>query len=609
VGWIERLDSNGDGLPDRDIFPYGFYDTIHSGVLHTYAMAKFYASYREMAVLARIAGRDGSRYETLAAKLRTAFHLNVNAGGYWRSGQAWPIAWRKADGRIYPLLETFGVFEAVLSGLIGPQDGWRYRDMMVALHDALPKLIGGPTPTKLALGGYPAEVRRDIVPAANNWMLDAAAPWIVGLHAPAVAEGGYPEDALAVLDAYKRMVTTTPTPTVEFVAGEGSRYGPGDSGDRGRTWDNAAWFAAVYGGHYGLQMTPDALIVAPQPIKKIAGDRVDNFLYQGARVTLELDAAANSDRLRTDAPVRVRLRPVGNGGTVAVDGVERGPEWAGMLNAGQSVAVQTVTHSSNRSDPAFAEVWRRSDQATQRGETSRSWLWGPVPFRTTAEQYAESPQGWRLVEYYDKARMEITRPGGNRGDRYFVTNGLLVKELVSGKRQMGDAQFSDREPSSVQVAGDPGTENPAPAYRVWEPHVSLNEDRRAESRVGGNVTATIDTAGRIGDDPSKARPETKIAVFDQKLGHNIPEVLWRFLQNQPDDWLFAFGYPISEPYWTVARVGGVDKPVLVQLFERRALTYTPGNSPGYEVEMGNVGQHYHQWRYGYRPWDYFGPTY
>jgi hypothetical protein len=36
-------------------------------------------------------------------------------------------------------------------------------------------------------------------------------------------------------------------------------------------------------------------------------------------------------------------------------------------------------------------------------------------------------------------------------------------------------------------------------------------------------------------------------------------------------------------------VGGVTKPVLVQLFERRVLTYTPGNPAGFEVEMGNVG--------------------
>ena len=607
--WIERLDSNGDGLPDRDIFPYGYYDTIQNGVMHTYALAKFYAAYREMAALERMAGRDGERYEALARRLRTGFHLGVNTGGYWRSDQAWPIAWRKADGRSYALLETFGVFQAIRDGLIGPGDGWRYRNLMSALHDSLGALIGGPTPTKLTLGGYPVGVRRNIVPASNNWMLDAAAPWVAGLHAPSVAAAGYPADAAAVLDAFGRMGRTTSPPVLEFAAGSGSRYGTGESGDRGRTWDNAMWFVAIYGGHYGLRMTPEALVVAPQPVRQIAGDRVDNFLYQGARLTLELDASNRANRLLSDRPVRVRLHPVGDGATVAVDGVEYGPEHTLTLEAGRWISVQSRGYTTQRADAAFEQVWRRADAPVQQGQASRSWLWGPAPFRTTTEVYAESPGGVRFVDYYDKARMEITRPGGNRADRYFVTNGLLVKELVSGNLQVGDAQFVDRAASAVAVAGDPVPENPAPAYRVFEPHTSLNEDRRAAARVRADVTATIDSRGQLGDDPSRARPETRIAVYDAKLGHNIPAVFWQFLQAQPDDWLFAFGYPISEPYWTTARVGGADRAVLVQLFERRVLTYTPGNPRGFEVEMGNVGQHYHQWRYGFRPWEYFGRDY
>jgi hypothetical protein len=39
------------------------------------------------------------------------------------------------------------------------------------------------------------------------------------------------------------------------------------------------------------------------------------------------------------------------------------------------------------------------------------------------------------------------------------------------------------------------------------------------------------------------------------------------------------------------KVGGTYKVVLVQIFERRVLTYTPDNSPGWQVEAGNVGQH------------------
>jgi hypothetical protein len=38
--------------------------------------------------------------------------------------------------------------------------------------------------------------------------------------------------------------------------------------------------------------------------------------------------------------------------------------------------------------------------------------------------------------------------------------------------------------------------------------------------------------------------------------------------------------------------------VLLQCFERRCLTYAPDNPPGWQVEAGNVGQHYHAWRYG-----------
>jgi hypothetical protein len=37
--------------------------------------------------------------------------------------------------------------------------------------------------------------------------------------------------------------------------------------------------------------------------------------------------------------------------------------------------------------------------------------------------------------------------------------------------------------------------------------------------------------------------------------------------------------------------------VLIQCFERRCLTYTPGNTPEWRVEQGNVGLHYFRWRY------------
>ena len=46
------------------------------------------------------------------------------------------------------------------------------------------------------------------------------------------------------------------------------------------------------------------------------------------------------------------------------------------------------------------------------------------------------------------------------------------------------------------------------------------------------------------------------------------------------------------------RVGGAEHDVLVQPFERRVLTYMPDAPSGWAVQMGNVGRHYYQWRYG-----------
>src|SRR5205085_2066083 len=67
-----------------------------------------------------------------------------------------------------------------------------------------------------------------------------------------------------------------------------------------------------------------------------------------------------------------------------------------------------------------------------------------------------------------------------------------------------------------------------------------------------------------------------------------------------EPWFYATGYPVTEPFWAAVKVAGITRDVLMQCFERRCLTYTPGNAQGWEVEMGNVGLHYYQWRYGDR---------
>ncbi len=261
-------------------------------------------------------------------------------------------------------------------------------------------------------------------------------------------------------------------------------------------------------------------------------------------------------------------------------------------------------------DSAFESVWQRTDKPIADGRAARSWMWGPQPLTEALyEPYAEAPGGSRLVQYFDKARMEINDPNGDRSSQWFVTNGLLVREMVDGRIQVGDSASETRSPANEAVAGDPAVHNPnCPTYAsftylTWTP---------AENRQGQKVTATLAKNGTVGDDPSKAGyAGTEIAQYEPATGHNVPKVLWDFM-NQSGliyvsggyrtgkvvDWLFAMGYPISEPYWVRCLVGGEEKDVLVQLFERRVLTYTPSNPAGWQVEMGNVGQHYYNWRYG-----------
>ncbi len=90
----------------------------------------------------------------------------------------------------------------------------------------------------------------------------------------------------------------------------------------------------------------------------------------------------------------------------------------------------------------------------------------------------------------------------------------------------------------------------------------------------------------------------KFAAFVPETGHNIPDVFLNYFKGQSGDWIYIAGYPISEPYWAKVQVGGETHDVLIQVFERRTITFDPSAPDGYKVQFGNVGRHYYDWRYG-----------
>jgi len=257
----------------------------------------------------------------------------------------------------------------------------------------------------------------------------------------------------------------------------------------------------------------------------------------------------------------------------------------------------------------FAQGWQRADLPVAAGQATRSWLWGPSAFAVGREPYAETRAGTRAVAYFDKARLELTDPDKPPSDPWSVTSGLLAKELITGLEQVGDATFVPRQPAAVPVAGDPDDPN-GPTYATLAAVLGA-----PPSGEGETIVQTIDRAGRIGSDERLAQYDVRAGPLVPETGHRIASVFWDFLQQEDvvyeaggftTDRLFwplfaVTGFPITEAYWTRAKVGGVERDVLVQCFERRCLTYTPDNPPGWRVELGNVGQHYYRWRYGTVP--------
>ncbi len=236
--------------------------------------------------------------------------------------------------------------------------------------------------------------------------------------------------------------------------------------------------------------------------------------------------------------------------------------------------------ATNFADPAFQQQWTTGEAITPN-------FWGPLTLAQDGRQepYVEATGGMRLVQYFDKARMEKKNDGG-------VTNGLLATELITGRLQRGDNTFDQGTPAGIPVAGDP--DNLGPTY------ASINANKANLLDNAANITNAPATKALKGDGTfgsftnATADPNTIIATFDTTTSHNVPKA---FVDYRNKAGLLTIGLAISESFWSNVKVGGTLKDVLIQPFERRVLTYTPTNPDPFKVEFGNIGQHYYTWRY------------
>jgi hypothetical protein len=241
--------------------------------------------------------------------------------------------------------------------------------------------------------------------------------------------------------------------------------------------------------------------------------------------------------------------------------------------------------------PKFQQLWQASEAISTN-------FWGPLgtarepQLEAYAEGQATQPcppgqacaqvirPGQRLVQYFDKGRMELNQPDAT------VTSGLLASNLVHGQIQIGDTAFVSKPVPAIPIAGDP--DNPGPTY------AQLNAKSRelldpAPQQTGATTQATLSAAGEITVSTVPASAPATFTVFDDTTKHNVPKA---FADYRAKVNLLNVGFAVSEPFYANVKVGGTPKDVMIQVFERRVLTYTADNPDAFKVEMGNIGQHY-----------------
>jgi hypothetical protein len=171
--------------------------------------------------------------------------------------------------------------------------------------------------------------------------------------------------------------------------------------------------------------------------------------------------------------------------------------------------------------------------------------------------------------------------------------------------QVGYNDFREVEPARISAVGDPAT---YPTYAdlgaLYQSPGSVSPDE-----LGQPVTRLLNPDGSMGT-LTTYQNDPATVLEPGENGHGVPRGFLTYQNSQGIIYrngqpvqgavyapAFVFGLPVTPAYWVNSRVGGQDTPVLFQVFERRVLTYNPANPPASRVEMGNVGQHYLNWRY------------
>jgi len=276
------------------------------------------------------------------------------------------------------------------------------------------------------------------------------------------------------------------------------------------------------------------------------------------------------------------------------------------------MVIGTVEAAPSFNNSDFSFFWNYLDKPVESlgaSQVQRGYSWGPAVsagLTITTELYNGK---LRTVQYFEKTRMELD------GGFLRITTGLLVKELVTGLRQDGDNSFTHLQPSQIPIAGDPNLNRAnqnVPTYASFQNVITFVGSEHGQPQVAPNtyITSQIDKMGNI---TTITPPEQSgYGYYDRITLHNVASIFVDYftrggLVYDGSNYIntksiygstpVILGHAVTEPYWVYTLLAGKPQMVLVQLFERRVLTYTPSNPGPFKVEMGNLGQQYFTWRY------------
>ncbi len=262
----------------------------------------------------------------------------------------------------------------------------------------------------------------------------------------------------------------------------------------------------------------------------------------------------------------------------------------GVLLAVSTLPVRS-SQPSEFADPAFFRYYARSSG------TEQQLLWGGGPLVSLVEPFTGAPGNRRLVQYFERGRMEMADSSATTTTTGSISQGLLVREMATGYVQLGYDDFVQDEPAPIPMFGSAAdTSDAALTYADFADAVVIQPGDRS----GELLDDWIGPGGSI----SEERPPVGILAgnYEPITGHNVPDVTASWLRTdpfgiEPND---ALGLPISEPYWTLSGKGeaGIS---LVQLFERRVVVYTPDLPLAERFSLTSAGRHYYHWRYGNDP--------